>query len=101
MFGTRLFVIRNTIGCGDLRESPRVRLRMGHIWSSASNHLGENTMCVEALPTTRRDARVALKCLFRSLVIRKKGDNLEMVLEAKLRGNWKRIGYLITTEQYP
>ena len=38
----------------------------------------------------RRDAEVAPKCLLRSLVIRKKGDSFERVLEAKERGTGRR-----------
>ena len=39
----------------------------------------------------RRDAEVAPKCLLRSLVIRKKKDNLEKALEAKERGRGNKV----------
>ena len=50
----------------------------------------EHNGCVEALSSMRRDAEVAPKCLFRSLVIRKKRDSLERALEAKERGRGKK-----------
>ena len=41
---------------------------------------------MEALSSMRRDAEVAPKCLFRSLVIRRENGSLERALEAKERG---------------
>ena len=51
----------------------------------------EHNGCVKALSSMRRDAEVALKCLLRSLVIRKKNDSLERALEVKKRRSWKRM----------
>ena len=67
---------------------------------------------MEALSSMRRDAEVALKCLLKSLVIRKKRDKLERALEAKERGrgnkgertesdNGRVHHHVIITEQCP
>ena len=45
---------------------------------------------MEALSSMRRDAEVAPKSLLRSLVIRKKRDSLEMVLQAEERKRKER-----------